>query len=145
MTDDANSAVQNGRSVERRSNEKYAPAKIMEALQASRGMIATAARLLSCSRQTIYDAIARHPEIDALVAGERELLLDTAELRLQEAVEAGESWAVRFLLVTQGKGRGYIQRYQPDEESEKITVIINRQPVLDVRALPAKLEGPSEP
>ncbi len=146
MTDDADSAVQNGRSVERRSNEKYSQVKIMEALQASRGMIATAARLLGCSRQTIYDAIARHPEINAVVAGERELMLDTAEQRLQEAVDAGESWAVRFFLITQGKSRGYIERHRADEEDEKITVIIAREraPTLDDLASPAKLEGPSE-
>lgn len=112
------------------SNEKYSPAKMIEALRASRGMIATADQLLGCSRQTIYDAIARHPEINAVVAGERELMLDTAELKLQEAIEAGEGWAVKFKLVTQGQKRGYIERPRPECEDNVVRVIIPAPPPL---------------
>lgn len=130
MMNDPGSGVQ-----KRHSNEKYSPTSIIEALQASRGMIATAARLLGCTRQTIYDAIVRHPEINHVVAGERELMLDHAELKLQEAIDAGEGWAVRYFLSTQGQARGYIERQRGDEEDKKITVIVNRggAPILDVR------------
>lgn len=133
---DPNAGVQKRQSGHRgHSNEKYSPAKIIEALQVSRGMIASAARLLGCTRQTIYDAVARHPEINNVVAGERELLLDRAELKLQEAIDAGEGWAVRFFLSTQGQARGYIERQRVDVEDKKITVIVNRggATILDVR------------
>lgn len=120
------------------SNEKYPPAKIIEAVRASRGMIATAARLLGCSRQTIYDAIARHPEINSVVAGERELMLDTAELKLMEAVEDGEAWAVKFMLATQGQSRGYIERQRGENEDNEIRVIIDdRTPVAPIKLHPA--------
>ena len=116
MTQDEGADVQNRRLITtRHSNEKYSPAKIIEALRATRGMITTAARLLGCSRQTIYEAIARHPEINDVVSGERELMLDTAEKKLQEAVENGDSWAIRFYLATQGQNRGYIERQRGDE------------------------------
>ena len=126
--------------IARHSNEKYPPEKIIEALRASRGMITTAARRLGCVRQTIYDAIARHPTINEVVAGERELMLDTAERALHEAVERGESWAIKFYLATQGQGRGYIERPRGDDEDNKITVIVNRNPHTEPKvqaALPA--------
>ena len=104
---DPNAGVQKRQSGHRgHSNEKYSPAKIIEALQVSRGMIASAARLLGCTRQTIYDAVARHPEINNVVAGERELLLDRAELKLQEAIDAGEGDA---------GGRGQARRSCTDD------------------------------
>ena len=128
MTQDEERDGQSRRIVFTRSNEKYSPEKIIEALKATRGMIATAARVLGCSRQTIYESIARHPEINAVVAGERDLMLDTAELRLMEAVEAGESWAVKFFLTTQGQVRGYIERPQKQEEDNTIRVFIEPSP-----------------
>lgn len=138
MTQGKETTLQNRQSLRcRHSNEKYSPEKMIEALRATRGMIATAAQLLGCSRQTIYDAIARHPEINSVVAGERELMLDTAELKLQEAIEAGEGWAVKFKLATQGQGRGYIDRPRVDDEDRKLTIIVNRTVVpVDVPALP---------
>jgi hypothetical protein len=127
VTQDDGAVVQNRRfTATRHSNEKYSPEKIIEAMRASRGMIATAARLLGCSRQTVYDAIARHPEINSVVAGERELMLDNAELKLQEAIDNGESWAIRFYLSTQGQSRGYIERPQVDEDAGKVTVVIRK-------------------
>jgi len=37
----------------------------------------------------------------------QELALDLAEMHLLRAVEAGRKWAVKFLLETRGKHRGY--------------------------------------
>ena len=140
----SNASLQKRQSGQREhSNEKYSPAKIIEALQVSRGMIATAARLLGCTRQTIYDAIVRHPEINHVVAGERELMPDHAELKLQEAIDAGEGWAVRFFLSTQGQARGYIERQRVEVEDKKITVIVNRGGATMLDARPA-LESHSQ-
>lgn len=60
-----------------------------------------------------------------MVAGERELLPDHAELKLQEAIDAGEGWAIRFYLATQAQSRGYIERQRMDEE-RKVQVIVER-------------------
>ena len=90
--------------------ERYPPALLLSALTQSKGMIAAAARLLGCSRQTIYDSMRRHPEITEFVEGQRDLLLDTAELKLIEAVVNGQPWAILFYLKTQGKSRGYVEK-----------------------------------
>ena len=125
-----------------RSNEKYSPTKIIEALILSRGLIASAARLLGCTRQTIYDAIGRHPDINTVVSGERELLLDTCERKLHEAIDRGEAWAVKFYLLTQGQKRGYVERQRVDIEDKTVRVIIQRdgtgtRPVAVISGQPA--------
>jgi uncharacterized Fe-S cluster-containing MiaB family protein len=84
----------------------------MDALRQSRGMIAVAARVLGCERQTIYNAIKRHPEINDVVAGERELFVDTAELKLIDAVSKGQAWAIALALKTVGRNRGYVERQE---------------------------------
>ena len=53
--------------------------------------------------QNIYNAMERHPEIAQAFEDEREMLLDTAELKLSESVSTGEPWAICFYLKTQGR------------------------------------------
>jgi len=92
------------------SNEIYPPEKIISALMSTKGMIAAAARMLGCDRGTIYDAAKRHPAIQDVIDGERELQLDMAEIALFTAISKGEGWAVCFYLKCQGRKRGYIEK-----------------------------------
>lgn len=87
---------------------------MIEALRRSKGMVSVAARLLGCDRQTVYSAMQRHPEIGEVVAGERELLIDTAELKLVDSITKGQPWAISFYLKTQGRHRGYIEKREVD-------------------------------
>ena len=66
--------------------------------------------------QNIYNAMERHPEIAQAFEDEREMLLDTAELKLSESVSTGEPWAICFYLKTQGRKRGYLESRQIDVE-----------------------------
>lgn len=75
-------------------------------------MIAVAARVLGCNRQTIYTAKKRDPQISDVLDGERELFVDTAELKLIDAVSRGESWAITLTLKTLGRHRGYVERVE---------------------------------
>lgn len=76
-------------------------------------MVSVAARsILHCDRQTVYNYAAKYPELKTVIEDERELFLDATELKLQEAVQKGEAWAVCFALKTQGKSRGYIERQE---------------------------------
>lgn len=92
------------------THEKYTPEQIIAALGQSRGMVSVAARLLSCDRGTIYDYMDRYPAIKLAITNQRELSLDTAELKLVEAITKGQPWAIVFYLKTQGRGRGYIEK-----------------------------------
>jgi hypothetical protein len=75
-------------------------------------MVARAARALRCTPQTIRNYMQRHPILADVVASEREVIVDTAELRLHEAVLQGEAWAVCFTLKCLGKDRGYVERQE---------------------------------
>lgn len=93
-------------------SRKYPPAKIIEALKQTRGMITAAARVLGCERKTIYNAARSLPAVKQAIEEERELMLDFAEMQLFRAVNEREAWAVCFYLKTQGKVRGYIERQE---------------------------------
>jgi hypothetical protein len=68
-------------------------------------MVARAARALRCTPQTIRNYMQRHPAIAQVVAEERELFVDVAELKLNAAVQRGEAWAVCFTLKCLGRSR----------------------------------------
>ena len=87
-------------------------------------MVSIAARLLGCNRQTIYNAAKVHPEIKEALDGERELMLDTAELKLIESVNKGQSWAVCFFLKTQGRKRGYIEKQDLGLEASTLEELV---------------------
>lgn len=86
---------------------RYKPEKVIEALKATRGMVALAADALGCSRQTVHEYVEAYPEIKEVVEGFRERLLDVAELKLEKAIREEQAWAITFTLKTIGKRRGY--------------------------------------
>lgn len=111
--------------------------RITDALARNRGMVAVAARNLGCSRQTIYEWMERYPELKDVLAEEREVMTDVAELSLYKQVQAGEGWAVKYYLSTQGKGRGYVEQVNhrlggdpdapPIETRGTFTIVIDRR------------------
>jgi hypothetical protein len=84
--------------------------QMVDALQQAKGMATVAARLLHCDLRTIENYAKVYPQVAEVRRQERESMLDAGELSLLRAVQNGEPWAVCFLLKTQGKHRGYIER-----------------------------------
>jgi hypothetical protein len=62
----------------------------------------------------VQELIEKSPALVSVQRDAREGMLDDAESALYRAVIQGEAWAVCFLLKTQGKGRGYIERQELD-------------------------------
>lgn len=93
-------------------SEKYSTAKVIEALRQARGIKAVAAKLLNCHRQTIENYIKRHPTVARAYQEQRETLVDIAEGKLIKKVDADEWPAIKFVLVTLGKTRGYVERQE---------------------------------
>ena len=87
---------------------------VAKALTETHGNISAAARMLGVTRRAIAKRIDGDPILKAAVVDARETMLDDAERSLAKAVLAGEAWAVCFLLKTQGRGRGYIERVATD-------------------------------
>lgn len=92
---------------------------ISDALSRNRGMVAVAARNLGCARSTIYDWMEAHPEIKQVLADEREVMTDIAELSLYKQVQVGEGWAVKYYLSAQAKDRGYAETVNLKHSGDK--------------------------
>ena len=89
-------------------------------------MVYLAAKRLGCEAQTIYNYRDRYPAVRAEMEQQGGEVDDAAEMKLYQAIIAGEPWAVQFRLRTKGKGRGYVERSEvtgPDNGPVTIKVI----------------------
>lgn len=90
------------------ATEKFTAGQMIAALKAAHGIKARAAEILSCSRHTIDNYIKRHPTIAAAYAELRETVIDLAEAQLIGQLNAGYWPAIKFVLVTLGRERGWV-------------------------------------
>lgn len=97
------------------ANDKYTAEQMIEALRATRGMITLAAKRLHCAPNTIRSYVERYPTVAQAMREEREQATDVAELALYKAIQDGQPWAVCFYLKTQGRARGYVERYEVEQ------------------------------
>jgi hypothetical protein len=97
------------------NKDRYTQQRVIDAIQAAKGIKATAAQSLGCSRQTITNYIDRYPAVKAAYQEAKDTTLDLAESKLIALVEREEWPAIRFMLVTLGKDRGYIERQESQQ------------------------------
>jgi hypothetical protein len=60
----------------------------------------------------------RYPTVAAAKEAARGELLDVAEVKLWQAVQRGDAWAIAFALKTLGKQRGYVERQVLEHEGQ---------------------------
>lgn len=96
------------------TRQKFTQAQIIDALRETKGMVYLAAKRLGCEAQTIYNYRDRYPAVRAEMEQQDGEVDDAAEMKLYQAIIAGEPWAVQFRLRTKGKGRGYVERVQQE-------------------------------
>ena len=82
-------------------------AEILAAIAQGLGIKTSIAKRLGVGRSTVDRWIKESPTIAAAFDEALELLLDTAEHKLVEQVLGGDLKAIRFLLDSKGKSRGY--------------------------------------
>ena len=87
--------------------------KVIATLRATNGNIAESARRMRVTRVALAVRVSRSPQLKAIVADSRDIMVDYAETSLFRAVKKGQAWAVCFALKCQGKTRGYIEQPQP--------------------------------
>lgn len=97
---------------------KYSDEQIIAALKKKKGMVYHAAAAAGCDPDTIYERAKVSPAVAAVMRHERGSFVDTAEMKLYDAVEAGEAWAVQMALKTLGKDRGYVERTESHVSGE---------------------------
>lgn len=81
-----------------------------EALTQADGLTTQAARILGCGVRTVQRYLKRFPDLHEIRDDVVSTMLDEAEGGLGEAVRKGDPWAIRFVLRTLGKNRGYTYR-----------------------------------
>lgn len=100
---------------------------MVAALSQSRGLLTVAARILGCSRPTVYKYIRDYPECQAAYEDAQEAMGDVAESALFRAVSDRDPWAVQFYLKTKQRNRGYGDRSELD-----VTTTIQGQVKVDI-------------
>jgi len=93
------------------AKEKLTQDQVIDALTRTKGMVFLAAKQLGCTHATIYNYINRYPAVAKAKELAEGQILDTAEIKLFEAVLNGEAWALSFVLKTKAKLRGYTERH----------------------------------
>lgn len=88
--------------------------KVIEALAASAGIIAHAAKKLGYERPWLHTRIKKSPKLMEAYDQIKETNLDLAESKLLQAINNGELIAIFFYLKCKGKSRGYIERGEVD-------------------------------
>ena len=100
------------------------------ALFKSAGNIADAARLLGCTRQTLWSRIQENKTLKAVCEEAVEITLDLAESKLVDQIKKGNLGAICFYLKTRGRKRGYVEK-QEIETSGSTKQIHVYTPALD--------------
>ena len=92
------------------SRQRFTAGQVIEALQATHGIVYLAAKQLRCDPDTIMNYCKRYPTVEQAKHDARGALLDMAEAKLFLAVQRDEAWAITFCLKTIGRSRGYAER-----------------------------------
>jgi hypothetical protein len=119
---------------------KFTDKQMIAAITRARGLVYLAAQNLGCDPATIFHRAQKKPAIREIIETERNRVLDFAEAKLIEAVGNGQAWAVCFLLKTQGRKRGYIER-QEYQQVESIQVEIAEE-IVDAPQTPDSAVAP---
>lgn len=91
---------------------QYTKEQMIDALNQTMGLYALAADILGCAESTIRKYAANHPEVAEVRDKWREKRLDMAEMQLWRLIDKGNVASIIFYLKTQGKKRGYSERYE---------------------------------
>ena len=84
--------------------------RMISALEKNGGLITLTARTLGISRQAIHKRIADCDDLREKLQEIRALDLDISEAELRKAIRDGHGWAVKFILQSLGRDRGYVTR-----------------------------------
>lgn len=99
-------------------HEKFTASEIIEALDATAGLVAMAARRLGCTPNTVHNYIRRNAVVRLALETIRAELADFAMSKVLELIKAGHASTIIWYLSTYGASRGY-GRQRPKSEPVK--------------------------
>ncbi|MGQ0635787.1 MAG: hypothetical protein ACT4QC_14345 [Planctomycetaceae bacterium] len=118
------------------TRKRYSNKQIAQALNDKFGKVCEAAAEIGCHPDTIYERAKTSRAVARALRYTRQRLLDNAEQGLDYHVEMQEPWAIKFVLKTLGKHRGYSERPLPPEPESPLPPA---RPRLNVSVNPADL------
>ena len=92
------------------NKNRYTAQQIVDALKATKGMIYYAADRLGCHPDTIRNYGKRYASVRDEMDKQDGMVNDLAELKLIQAINAGDLGAIKYRLSTKAKDRGYVER-----------------------------------
>lgn len=92
------------------AKERYTTEEVIAAIREAKGIKMTAARALGCTWWTVNNYCKRHPTVQRAYQETREELVDLAESKLRNKVDRGAWPAIKWVLATLGKDRGWVER-----------------------------------
>lgn len=111
-----------------RKARKLTMLRVEKAVTGSFGVMKDIAAKLKCSRQALYDFLAKDENkyILDLIANETDDLLDTAESALGKLLRARKPdfQTIKFILTTKGKKRGYTLKYEVEGKNYDVQSIM---------------------
>lgn len=111
------------------AKQRYTQDQVIAALRETRGTMTLAADRLGCDPETVAAYATRYPRVRRELKSQRRRRVDIAELKLDQAIQNGEAWAIALVLKTLGKKRGYVERVEQEHSGKgggPITVVIDR-------------------
>ena len=92
--------------------ERYTVEQVCEAIRSQKGLLSMAANRLGCGYTTVWNYSQKYPEVKQAIEESKESMLDLAEGKLFQEINAGNMTAIIFFLKTKGKARGYSERQE---------------------------------
>ena len=106
--------------------EKFPLEQVLTAVKDSGGIQAVVAQRLKCSRNTVSRYAREYATVRQALDDESETVLDLAESKLVASIKDGDLSAVKYILSTKGKGRGYTERQEVTGADGAPLVVVER-------------------
>lgn len=102
--------------------------QVLDAIKDSGGIYSTIARRLKCNWNTARTYCDKWESTKTALQDEIETTLDNAEIKLLDAIKAGDTQIIKWYLSTKGKHRGYTTKIETtvtDENAEPLHIIFD--------------------
>jgi len=97
--------------------KRYTARQFIDAILRTGGIIGAIAKNVGCTWHTAKKYCTQYPSVARVYQDECESILDMAEVELIQQIRNGEQWAVKYILSTKGKQRGFTEKQEVDVTS----------------------------
>jgi hypothetical protein len=117
-----------------KARKRYTLEQVRAALEKTHGMVSAAAEIMQCDRDTIYAYLNKYPELKESRNKFIAQLIERAEFQIAKKVQEGDNTACIFVLKTQGKRNGWVERMElTGAEGKELIRTINVLPASNKR------------